>query len=125
MEVNSYTKTLKVVTLNEDINFLNEKKIDLLKDKRNKNQVALVEYIEKNGATALKVLTGEKGFSASTIKTLEKKHIVYIKDIEELRDTTCSRDIKKEVSVLLNEEQLTAFNFIKNELSIENKKPIY
>lgn len=124
MEVNSYTKTLKVVTLNEDINFLNKKKIDLLKDKRNKNQVALVEYIEKNGATALKVLTGEKGFSASTIKTLEKKHIVYIKDIEELRDTTCSRDINKEDPVLLNEEQLIAFNFIKNELSLENKKPI-
>ncbi len=94
-EQNTNDLTLKTAILNE-----NEKA-----EKLTKNQKLVFEYLQEFKTATFSEIEEELNVSSATIKTLEKKGLVTIKDQEYLRTPINFKDLKSTKIVLTDEQQ--------------------
>lgn len=123
-EKNNFKKTVKYIFLTEDNNKIIEEKQKIMGNKTLQPQFKVIELMEEKRSIELKEIKSYLNITDSPIKALVKKEILEIKDIEHKREIYNIDDFEHTNSLTPTQEQFSAIEFIKNEMSVENNKPI-
>lgn len=108
------------------INYENENIEQLMEEtiKKKNYQSRVIELLKRTNGLPVTEIKMLLEIAESPIKTLEKKNIIKICDVEVNRDVLDIEKYSPNYKFIPTQEQLEAINFLKDKLNDENKRPV-